>query len=149
MEEQAMKRILSLIAKSLVMILIVSGTLEINLQAQSNLAVTASIPFPFTVNTHDMAPGTYEFSLVSSQFLLSVLNVKTGHQQMFPVRPVQQLAVEQRGGLKFRNSEARSVLSEIHFPGTDRFSEVGQRHGTGSIKAKSSPAAETISVAQR
>lgn len=144
-----MKRILSLIAKLLVMILIVSGTLEINLQAQSNLAVTASIPFPFTVGTHDMAPGTYEFSLASSQFLVSVVNVKTGHQEMFPVRPVQQRAVEQSGGLRFRNSEARSALSEIHFPGTDRFSELGQRRGTGSIKASSSPAAETISVAQR
>lgn len=144
-----MKRILSLIAKSLVMILIVSGTLEINLQAQSNLAVTASIPFPFTVGAHDMAPGTYEFSLASSQFLVSVVNVKTGHQEMFPVRPVQQRAVEQSGCLRFRKSEARSALSEIHFPGTDRFSELGQRHGTGSIEANSSPAAETISVAQR
>lgn len=144
-----MKRISSLIAKLLMSILIGSGTLAINLQAQSDLAMTASIPFPFTVGTHVMAPGTYEFSLVSSQFLVSVLNVKTGHQEMFSVRPVQQLAVEQRGGLRFRNSEARSVLSEIHFPGTDRFSEVGQRHSTGSVKAKSSPAAETMSVAQR
>jgi hypothetical protein len=144
-----MKRISSLIAKSLMSILIGCGTLAINLQAQSDLAMTASIPFPFTMGTHNMAPGTYEFSLVSSQFLVSVLNVKTGHQEMFRVRPVKELAVEQRGGLRFRNSEDRSMLSEIHFPGTDRFSEVGQRHGTGSIKAKSSPAAETISVAQR
>ena len=144
-----MKRISSLIAKSLMSILIGCGTLAINLQAQSDLAMTASIPFPFTVGTHSMAPGTYEFSLVSTQFLVSVLNVKTGHQEMFPVSPVQQLAVEQRGGLRFRNSEARSVLSEIHFPGTDRFSEVSQRHSSGSVKTKSSPAAETMSVAQR
>lgn len=144
-----MKRISSLVAKSLMSILIGCGTLAINLQAQSDLAMTASIPFPFTVATHSMAPGTYEFSLVSSQFLVSVLNVKTGHQEMFRVRPVQELAVEQRGGLRFRNSEDRSVLSEIHFPGTDRFSEVNQRHGIGSAKTKSSPAAQTMSVAQR
>ena len=144
-----MKRISSLIAKSLMSILIGCGTLAINLQAQSDLAMTASIPFPFTVGTHRMAPGTYEFSLVSSQFLVSLVNVKTGHRELFPVRPGQQLAVEQRGRLKFRNSEARSVLGEIHFPGTDRFSEVDQRHGIGSFKTKSSPAAETMSVAQR
>jgi hypothetical protein len=149
MEEQAMKRILSLIAKSLAIILIGSGALATNLQAQSDVAVTASVPFPFTVGTHNMAPGTYEFSLDSSQFLVSVVNVKTGHREMFPVRPGQQLAVEQRGRLKFRNSKARSALSEIHFPGTDRFSEVDQRHGIGTIEAKNSSTDSSISVAQR
>jgi hypothetical protein len=84
----------------------------------------ASVPFPFTVGTQEMAPGTYEFTLVFSQFLVSVLNVKTWDHEIFPVRPGQQLAVEQGGRLKFRNSNARSILSEIHFPVTDRFSEV-------------------------
>jgi hypothetical protein len=149
MKEETMKRISSLIAKSLVTILIGSGTLAINLQAQSDLAMTASIPFPFTVGTQSMAPGTYEFSLVSSQFLVSVRNVKTGHQEMFPVRPGQQLAVEQCGRLKFRNSNARSILSEVHFPGTDRFSEVDQGHGIGSIEAKNPSTDSSISVAQR
>jgi hypothetical protein len=144
-----MKRISSLIAKSLVSILIGTGSLASNLQAQSDLVVTANIPFPFTVGTHTMAAGTYEFSLVSSQFLVSVLNVKTGHQEMFPAYPKQQLAPEERGRVKFQNSDAYRVLSEIHFPGTDRFIEVSQRHGVGTMEAKSSPAAKSITVAQR
>ena len=144
-----MKRISSLIAKSLVSILIGSGSLAMNLQAQSDLAMTISIPFQFTVGTHSMEPGTYEFSLVSSPFLVSVLNVKTGHQEMFPVRPAQQLAVEERGHLKFQNSHACRVLDEIHFPGTDRFVELTQRQGVASIAAKSSPASTPVSVAQR
>ena len=144
-----MKRISSLIVKSLVGILIGSGALASNLQAQSDLAITVNIPFPFTVGTKSMAPGTYEFSQASGEFLVSVINVKTGHQEIFPVRPIQQPAVAQKGSLKFRNSDAYSVLREIHFPGADRFSEVDQRHAVGTIESKRSPASTSISVAQR
>lgn len=78
-----MKQISSLIVKSLVSILIGSGTLAINLQAQSALAMTVGVPFPFTVGTQRMASGAYEFSLVSSEFLVSVLNVKTSTGRCF------------------------------------------------------------------
>jgi hypothetical protein len=126
-----MKRITSLVIQSLVTILIGGGILAGNLQAQTDLAMTVSIPFPFTVGTQSIAPGTYQFSLISSQFLLSVLNVKTGDKNVFPMRPGQQHAFESHGRLIFRNSDGCSTLSEIYFPGTDRFSEVSQRHSIG------------------
>ena len=122
-----MKRITSLVVQSLVTILIGSGTLAGSLQAQTNLAMTVSVPFPFSVDTHRVAPGTYQFSLVSNQFLLSVLNVKTGHEEVFPVRPGQQRAFESHGRLIFRKSDEGRILSEIYIPGNDRLSEVSQR----------------------
>jgi hypothetical protein len=73
-----MTRFTSLAAKSLVTFLIAGGTLATNLQAQSDVAITARVPFPFTVGKHSIEPGTYQFSLLTSQFLLSVVNVKPG-----------------------------------------------------------------------
>lgn len=144
-----MKRTTSLIVKSLVILLIGSGTLADNLQAQTDLAMTVSIPFQFTVGTQNIGPGTYQFSLVSGAFLLSVVNLKDGHRQFFPVRPEQQRAFESHGRLIFSNSDGCSVLSEIYIPGTDSFSEVSQRHCVGRFEAKKSSTGNSISVAQR
>lgn len=85
-----MNRLTSIAVKSLVAIVIGSGTLASNLQAQVDLSMTTSILFPFTVGTETIPPGTYQFSLSSSPFLLAVLNVKTGHEQVFFVRPEEQ-----------------------------------------------------------
>lgn len=139
-----MKRIPSLLIKSLITILIGSGILATNLQAQSVVAVTASIPFPFTVGAQRIEPGTYRFSLVSDQFLLSVLNVKTGDIKMFTVRPEQQRAVKQEVGLIFRNSAGGRVLNEVHFPGTDTFSELIERPAQ-----KRSLPSSAVAMAQR
>lgn len=144
-----MKRITSLIVQSLIAILIGAGALAGNLQAQSDSGMIVSIPFPFTVGTQTIAPGTYKFSLVSGQFLLSVLNVKTGSQEMFRVHPEQQSALEPHGHLIFRNSEDRSVLNEVHFPSTDTFSEIIERPSAGRLEAKGSSTSNAISVGQR
>jgi hypothetical protein len=139
----------SLVVKSLVTLLIGSTMLATNLQAQSDDAITVRVPFPFTVGTQSIAPGTYQFSLLSSQFLLSVVNVKTGDREVFSVHPEQQRAVDQHGLLVFRNSEGSSVLNEVHFPGTGEFSELIQRHGAGRIEAKRSSTGSSIFIAQR
>jgi hypothetical protein len=145
-----MTRFTSLVAKSLVTLLIGSATLATNLQAQSDDdAITVRIPFPFTVGTQTIAPGTYQFSQPSSQFLISVLNVKTGVMEMFSVRPESQRAIAQYGSVVFRNSEEGSSLNEIHFPGTGIFSEVIERRGGGRMEAKKSPPDDSISIAQR
>lgn len=143
-----MTRFTSLVVKSLVTLLIGSGTLATNLQAQSG-AITVSVPFPFIVGAQSIAPGTYQFSLLSSQFLLSVVNVKTGDREIFSVHPEQQRADDQHGLLVFRNSEGCSVLREVHFPDKSEFSEVIQRHGAGRIEAKRSSTDSSISIAQR
>jgi len=149
-----MKRISSLVIKSLIAILIVSGTLAVNLEAQSDAAITVSVPFPFTVGAQSVAPGTYRFSLDSSRlepnpFLLSVLNVKTGQMEMFAVRPERQGRFEEHGRLMFRNSAGRRVLAEVHFPGTDTFSELTQRTRADTMEAKRSSTDSSVSVAQR
>jgi hypothetical protein len=147
-EENTMTRFKSLVVESLLMLVIGSGTLATNLQAQSD-KVAAIVPFPFTVGTQSFAPGTYEFSLVSSQFLLSVLNMKTGEMEMFDVRPERQRTLEQHGRLLFRESEGGSILNEVHFLGDRTFTEVVQRHGAGRIEAKNSSPEISIFVAQR
>jgi hypothetical protein len=144
-----MKRITSFVARSFVALLMVSGTLAGKLQAQTDLSMTVSVPFPFTVGTQAMEPGTYEFSLVSGDFLVSVLNVKTGEKKMFPSTPAEQLEGEQRGRLKFSDSNAHSVLCEIHFPGSDRFIAVDRRHGVSGIVTRKPPTGTSTFVAQR
>ena len=143
-----MNRITSLIVTSLVTLLIGSGALAGNLQEQTDLSITASIPFPFTVGTHPIPPGTYRFSLASSQFLLSVLNVKTGHEQVFSVRPEKQRTVESRGRLVFRNSEECSALSQIHFLGTDTFTAIDPPRSVAKIEAKRLTTGNAIAITQ-
>jgi hypothetical protein len=143
-----MTRVTSFIVKSLVTLLIGGGTLAANLQAQGD-PITVDIPFPFTVGTQSIGPGTYTFSLLPSQFLLSVTNVKTGGIEMFSVRPERQRSVEQHGRVVFHNSDGYSVLNEVHFPGTGTFSEVIQRHAAARMEAKKSSTGNSISVAQR
>jgi hypothetical protein len=144
-----MTKFTSLVVTSLVTLLIGSATLAPNLQAQGNDAITFRVPFSFTVGTQSIAPGTYQFSLLSNQFLLSVLNVKTGHKEIFTVRPERQRAPDQLGRLVFRNSEGSSVLYEVHFPGTGLSSEVIQRRDDRRLETKRSSSDSSISVAQR
>jgi len=144
-----MKRIPSLIVKWLALTLAGSGMLAISLQAQSDSAVTASIPFPFTVGTQSIAPGTYEFSLVSSQFLLSVRNVRNGHQEFFIVHPEQENALHPRGRVVFQKSEDARRLDEIHFPGADSFAQLTLSQHPTAIEAATSSPGDTVSVAQR
>jgi hypothetical protein len=143
-----MTRPTSLIAKSLLTLLMASGTLATNLQAQSG-AVTVSVPFPFTVDRQTLAPGTYRFSLEFDSFVLSVFDVQTSHEKLFLVRPVFQPAVEQRGRLVFRSSEGYRALNEVHFPGSETFLEVVRRHRGERIEAKKSSPGSLISAARR
>jgi hypothetical protein len=143
-----MTRLTSLIAKSLLMLLVVSGILATNLQAQSS-AFTVSVSFPFTVDTQTLAPGTYQFSLDFDSFLLSVFDVKTSHEKLFLVRPALQPAVEQRGRLVFRNSEGYRALNEVHLPGSEMFLEVVQGHRAERIEAQRSSPGNPISAPRR
>jgi hypothetical protein len=146
--EEIMKLIPSLVIQSLIATLMGSGMLAEKMQAQSDIAITASISFPFTVGTQRIAPGTYRFRLISP-FDLSVMNVKTGDIEMFAVRPEKQRAFEQHGRLIFRSSAGSDVLNEVHFPGADTLSELIQRRGVGRMEAKKSSTTDSASVAQR
>ena len=148
-----MKRFPVVIIKSLVTILVGSGILAADLQAQS-VAITVSVPFPFTVSAQSIAPGTYRFSLVSSrmessQFLLSMTNVKTGDMEMFDVRPEWQNTFEQHGHLVFHCTAGLRVLNEVHFPGSDEFSELIQRRHWEGAEATPSSKSNGVCLAQR
>ncbi len=148
-----MKRVLASFIKSAVIILICSGALAATLQAQS-YAITVKVPFPFTVGTQTLEPGTYQFSLVSSrvesdQFLLSMLNIKTFDTEMFTVRPEQQRTIERHGHLIFHKFEGRRTLAEVHFPGSYTFSELIQRRRVERVETTRTSTSESVSVAQR
>lgn len=142
-----MKRTSFLIVSMLVAILI--GTCTSLLSAETESEVTAEIPFPFTVGKQTIAPGTYQFSLVSGQFLLSVRNLKTGHPEMFGVRPEQEYATKPHGRLVFLRCGGSDVLNEIHFREADTFIQVRQPHCAAQTETKRVLPNDSVSVAQR
>jgi len=144
-----MKRIRSLVVKSLIAAVVVLGPAALTLQAQSNLEITATIPFPFVVGTRSITPGSYQFSLMGSPFLLSVLNVKTGHQELFPVHPGGQQAFESNGCLTFQKSDIYSVLTDLHFPGIEALTEVNGTHGVRGPQTRLCSKSETSSLVER
>jgi hypothetical protein len=146
---ETMKRIPLLIVKSLIAAVVVTGPVAFTLQAQSNLEITATIPFPFIVGTRSITPGSYQFSLMGSPFLLSVLNVKTGHQDLFPVHPGSQQAFESHGCLTFQKSNSSSVLTDVHFPTTDTLTEVIGPYGVRVSQARLCSNSEPLSVVER
>lgn len=136
------------IARALFALLIIGGSLSSSMQAQND-AVTVTVPFRFAVGTHSNAPGTYHFSLESSQYLLSVTNVKTGDVEMFDVRPERQSKFERRGHLIFRDSSGHNVLHEVHFPHTDTFAELIDRHPASRTETARSGMSHSSSAGQR
>lgn len=143
-----MTRSISLVRRSLLMLLVASAVLAVNLHAQDD-SITVSIPDAFTVGTETMMPGTYQFSLESSEFLISIRNVMTGEKELFDVYPEQQQTVEQRGHLIFRNSAGCSVLHEVHYPGSDTFSELIQPRACASFERAPSSKDKTTCASHR
>jgi hypothetical protein len=121
-----------------------SGPLASELQAESGVPMTVSIPFAFRVGGHSVAPETYQFELGSDAYLLSVRNAKNGHEEIFPVRPEHSRGFVEAGGLIFGDSGGCCALNEVRFPGARRF-EVIQ---PGAVKAKGS-SRNAVAVAQR
>lgn len=116
----------AVITRSLAALLIAGTTLAVNGQTDGD-AITVDVPFAFTVGGVGFAPGTYQFSRMSSQFLLAVTRVRDGDREIFDVHPGRQRTPEQHGHLVFRDAADPSVLNEVHFPGTDSFSQVIER----------------------
>jgi len=144
-----MKRLSLLAVPSLAAVLLVGGSFAPNLQAQSELAITVTVRNAFTAGTETFAPGTYRFSQAFDPMVLSVVNVKTGGERLFSVFPARQAATEEQGYVVFRKSGEGSVLDQVHFPGTDTFSEFVHKPGQERIVANKSSAQKTVSIAQR
>ncbi|HEY4357033.1 MAG TPA: hypothetical protein VGN16_14890 [Acidobacteriaceae bacterium] len=144
-----MKRIRSLVVKLFVAAAIVAGPLALTLQAQNNLEITATIPFPFIMGTWSIAPGSYQFTLTGNPLLLSVRNVKTGHHELFPVHPGSEPVRESKGYLTFQKSDTSNVLTVLHFPGNDGVTQVNRPHSVRGSQTKLSSKSEASSVVGR
>ena len=144
-----MKRIRLLVVKSLIAAVIVIGPVALTLQAQSSLAITATIPFPFVVGTRSITAGSYQFILLGSPSLLSVLNVKTGHRELFPVHPGSRQAFESNGCLTFQKLNSSSVLISLHFPSTDALTQVNGPYGVRGSQTRLCSKSESLSVVER
>jgi hypothetical protein len=118
-----MKRMTSVIVKSLFVILISGGPLALAAHAQDDSAITANVPFAFSVGNQEIAAGTYQLRLTSDRFQMSVRNMLTGKEQLFLVKPEVERKVTSRGRLMFRVCDGHSYLAEIHISGTTLFSE--------------------------
>lgn len=144
-----MKRIMSVMMRSLLVVLIGGGAFATSLEAQSENAMTVSIPFQFNVGRQSIAPGTYRFSLAPNLFEISIVDVKNGHAEMFAVIPERERVLKPGGRVVFQQREDHRALNEVHFPGGDFFIQVIQPHGVRQIMAKKSLPGDSVSVAQR
>jgi hypothetical protein len=144
-----MKRISSIIGRSLVAVLVMSGTFAAKSQAQNSEGVVFSVPFAFAADGHNIAAGTYELSSFSNNFMISIRNVETGETQVFTVHPEQQRATDSKARLIFRKCEGRMDLTEFHVPGTNVFSEAMPPRRLKNMEAKACPASDFVTLASR
>lgn len=144
-----MKRIQSIIIKSLFAILIIGSPFATMLHAQEDPGVVFSVPFAFSVDGHTIAAGNYKLNLVSSQFLMSIRNLKTGYLQIFTVRPEQESAIESRGHLVFDGCGDHRYLTEFHIPGTGLYSVTITPGRVKNAEAKACPTTDSVFLAAR
>jgi hypothetical protein len=136
-----MKRMTSVIVKSLFAILISGGPLALAAHAQDDSAITANVPFAFSVGNQEIAAGTYKLRLTSDPFQMSVRNVHTGYERIFAVRPEVERKFTSQGRLMFQVCDGRIYLAEIHISGTNRFSETVNGGGQGGAQRGADAAA--------
>ncbi len=144
-----MKRITSIVAGSLLAILIVGGGFAARLQAQDDLGVTFKVPFAFSADGQNIPAGTYQLSLVSNPYTMKIRNVQTGDQRFLSVRPEQQRTVASRGLLVFHDCGDRKDLAEFHIPGNSLYSETIAPRGMKNMEGKTCPAPGALTVASR
>jgi hypothetical protein len=147
-EEVSMKRMSSIIAKSLFAVLLSSGPFALTAHAQHGPAVTAYIPFAFSADGYKIAAGTYRLQLINNGYLMYVRNVSTGKGQFIAVRPVESGTPDSHASLVFQVCEGHSHLTEVHIPGADRFGEVadGRRQKDAETGACSKEYSSTIAA---
>jgi hypothetical protein len=144
-----MKRMSSIIARSLVAILVVGGAFAVNLHAQGGPGVDFDVPFAFSLNGHNIEAGNYKLNLVSDQYLLSIRNLKTGQLQFFGVVPEQQRAIEEHGRLVFSGCENHRYLAEFHIPGSDTYSVTSTPESLKKAGAKACSSRDSVFLAER
>ncbi len=143
-----MKSMTSIIVRSLFAILI-GGSPLATAFAQYDPGITVNIPFAFSADGQEIAPGTYQLQLLSSNFLMSVRNVNTFEEQFVTVRPEQTRRVSPEGRLIFQVCEGHSYLTEIHIPGANLFSETIAGRKQKDVEARPCSNEDSATVALR
>jgi hypothetical protein len=144
-----MKRFTSMMPALLLAVLMVGGASEAKLNAQDRLGEIFTVPFAFTADGHEVQAGTYEIRRDSSQFLLSIQNLKTGEKQLFSVRPEQRSVVLAMGLLVFRGCGERKELSEFHVRGTNLYSAAIDSGRSKNSEIENCPRPENVTLAAR
>jgi hypothetical protein len=143
-----MKRVTSIIVKSLLAILI-SGGLLTTAHAQYDPGVTVDIPFAFSVDGQEIAAGTYQLQLIDSNFLMSIRNVSSGKEQMFNVHPEEARQISDHARLTFQVCRGHSYLTQIHTPGTTLFSATVTGRKQNNARSGACSKDDAITVALR
>jgi hypothetical protein len=143
-----MKRITSIIVKSLFAILI-SGGLLTTAHAQYDPGITVDIPFAFSADGHEIAAGTYQLQLTDSNFLVSIRNVSTGKKQIITVRPEEARKLSDHARLTFQVCGGHNYLTEISTPGTTLSSATVPGHKHNDARTDTCSKNDAITVAQR
>jgi len=118
-----MRRITS-IAYQTLLALLLGSVATTTLEAQYGPNITVRIPFAFTAGGQNMEAGVYVVEELSESYLLSFVDVKTGQRRLLAMNPGRQQTGEAHGQLVFLNCGGRSVLSEVHIPGSDMSSKL-------------------------
>ncbi|NUQ26978.1 MAG: hypothetical protein HOQ35_00445 [Acidobacteriaceae bacterium] len=118
-----MKRLVSIACQSLLALLL--GSVETTtLEAEYDPGVTVRSPFAFTAGGQNMEAGVYVIEQSSERYVLSFVDVKTGQRRLLAMNPGRQQTGEQHGQLIFLDCGGRSVLTEVHIPGSDMSSKL-------------------------
>lgn len=143
-----MKHITSIMA-GVMLTVFIAGGFEAGATAQDGTGEIFTVPFAFSADGHKVQAGTYEIRRDSSQFLLSIQDVKTGEKQLFSVRPEQRAAVPEKGLLVFQRCGERKRLSEFHIPGTNFYSATIDSRPRRGTEMENCSQAETMTIAAR
>jgi hypothetical protein len=91
-------------------------------QSASAQEITATVPFPFSVDNQQYPAGTYQLTL-TSEWLLSIHNAH-GNQSLFPIRPERNVPLGPGGALTFCKCEGHNDLLAVYIPGTGMTAEL-------------------------
>ena len=145
------EKVTSTFAKLMLVAVSMSGMLSLGTQTAAAQAIIVTTPFAFSAGSQSYPAGTYQFTR-SSEWFLSIRNVKGGGEQFFIVRPEATETPGSHGSLIFRNSEGHRNLQAVYVPGTDsavRLLEHNPRSRAKSdIALASTPSSETITDAK-
>jgi hypothetical protein len=131
-----MRHLTSFIAKALFTMLISGGMLAANAQVQFMNGATATIPFAFSAQKTNMAPGAYEINVLPDPFLVAIHRAGTGRNFIVTVRQEDSPSIPSHGYLVFRGDAGHLHLAEVHVAGTHAYSVVIQKHQPKTANVK-------------